>query len=63
MVLVHLQVQCVEVWFLVKSGKVVFTITRTTLAHNSQNSYSALRFFLKARIAFHTITSLPFTEQ
>jgi hypothetical protein len=63
MVLVSVKVQCVNMRFLVKSTKAVSTITRITFAHNSQNLDSALLCFLRARIAFHRITSLASTEQ
>ena len=63
MVLVSVNVQCVKVRFLVKSRNVVLAITRTTFAHNSQNSDSALQCFARAKIAFHKITSLASTEQ
>ena len=63
MFLAGVKVQCVNMRFLVKSTKPCYTITRITFVHDSQNADSALQCFLKARIAFHKITSLASTEQ
>ena len=63
MVLVSVKVQCVKVRFLMKNRKVVLTITRTTFANNNKNCDLVVQCLVRARIAFHTITSVALTEQ
>ena len=46
----------------VKSRKVVYTIGRSTFAHNKQNSDSVLRCFVRARIALHKMKGLASTN-
>ena len=63
MVLVSVKVQCVKVRFLAESRNDVLTFTRTTFAHNNKNSDLVVQCLVRARIAFHKITSFASTEQ
>ena len=62
-ILVRIQVQCVKSEFLVKSRNVVYAMTRSTVAHNKQISWSVLRCVVRTRMAFDKIKSLALTEE